>query len=190
LNRIAFMSFAVASLVGLPTVASANPLPPGWTELTCVVLDSRPILIDVATGREVTSNATGVYTVGPYSAKILGGELVDAATGTLLPTVSGAVVDQAGVPIVMLSSWSRIACPPGVQLGPVGLQGAAGATGATGAPGAVSVGPQGPQGVPGTIPAATIAAILPKVVKPKPKATPRKKKARKVKGVRQIPVVG
>jgi hypothetical protein len=193
LNRIALVSFAVASLVGLPTVASANPLPPGWTELTCVVLDSRPMLIDVATGREVTSSATGVYTVGLYSARILNGALVDASTGTLLPTVSGAVVDQAGVPIVMLSSWSRIACPPGVQLGPVGLQGVAGATGAPGAPGApgaVSVGPQGPQGLPGATPAVRIAAILPKVVKPKPKATPRKKKARKVKGVRQIAVVG
>ena len=190
MNRIALVSFAVVSLVGLPTVASANPLPPGWTELTCVVLDSRPMLIDVATGREITSSATGVYTIGPYAAKILNGALVDASTGTLLPTVGGAVVDQAGVPIVMLSSWSRIACPPGVQLGPIGLQGAAGATGATGAPGAVSVGPQGPQGLPGTTPAVRIAAILPKVVKPKPKAPPRKKKARKVKGVRQIAVVG
>ena len=190
MNRITLVSFAAAALVGLPTLASANPLPPGWTELTCVVLDSRPMLIEVATGREVMSSATGVYTVGPYSATIENGQLVDAVTGIALPTMSGAVVDQAGVPIVMLSSWSRIACPPGVQLGPIGLQGVAGVAGPPGPPGPVSAGPQGPQGVPGTTPVVQIAAVLPKVVKPEPKQTARKKKVRKVKGIRQIAVVG
>ena len=45
MNRRTIALIAATAALGLPTFAAANPIPPGWTELTCVVVDSRPILI-------------------------------------------------------------------------------------------------------------------------------------------------
>lgn len=191
MERRTLTLIAATVALGLPSLAAANPIPPGWTELTCVVVDSRMILIDLGTGREVATSAVGTYTIGTYSAKLVDGALVDVATGAALPTLNGAIVDQAGRPIAMLSAWPRIACPPGVQVASVGPQGipgvvgAPGATGSSGAPGA-----PGPQGVAGVFPV-QVAGVT--TAKPKKrvlrKLTPRKKAPIKVKPVR-VAVVG
>ncbi len=131
--------------------------------------------MNVATGAEVLPGTDGKYAIGPYSASLVSGALIDVTTGRPLPIVGNAIVDEAGKPIVMVSTWSRIACPPGVTLGgtgptgPTGPQGPAGASGQPGATGATVVVSGQPQ----------VKDLLPK----------RKKKRGKVKAVRTVPKV-
>ena len=93
---------------------------------------------------------------------------MDATTNVPLPVTNGAVVDQAGKPIVMVSYWQRIACPPGVSIGQPGPQGPAGATGPPGLP-AVQV-TTTPQYVPG----AAVTAGTPSATAPKTTVAPKK----------------
>lgn len=190
MRRTVITAIAGAAALALTGPAAAHPLPPGWTELTCVVLDARQIVLDVTTGREVPGDASGNYRIGPYTAKLVNGELLDATTGVALPVVNRAIVDQAGTPIVMVSTWSRIACPPGVSIGQPGPQGPAGPAGVAGAQGAP--GAQGPQGVTGVTQVVRTAALVPPKAKAKPVKRRVVKKAKKtaVKGVRQLPVAG
>ena len=164
---------AIAALAGVTAAlavagtAEANPLPPGWNEITCVVLDARQIVLDITTGKELTADVSGNYVVGPYSAKLVNGSLVDATTNQPLPVSNGAIVDQAGKPIVIVSFWPRIACPPGVTIGQTGPSGPAGAVGPTGAVGPAGPagiqGSSGPQGVPG-VAAQIVGTTAPKKV--------------------------
>ena len=164
---------AIAALAGVTAAlafgasAQANPLPPGWKEITCVVLDARQIVLDITTGKELTADVSGNYVVGPYSAKLVNGGLVDATTNQPLPVSNGAIVDQAGKPIVMVSFWPRIACPPGVvigQTGPQGVTGPLGSAGVAGPAGAAGIqGVAGPQGVPG-VGAQIVGTPVPKKV--------------------------
>jgi hypothetical protein len=193
MKHVTVATLGAAMALALPTIAVAHPLPPGWTELTCVVLDSRQIVLDVKTGREFTPNEAGVYLIGPYSARIVNGQLADSSTGLPLPVSNGAVVDQAGAPIVMVSSWSRIACPPGVTLGQPGPQGVPGPAGVQGVPGQTgTVGAQGVAGVQGTpgVTQTVRVAALSTAPRPKPTTKPRKRHRAKVKAIRQIPVAG
>lgn len=178
-----------ATAIALSTTAaaaSANPLPPGWTEIACVVLDARQIVLNVTTGTEVIPNSSGTYTIGPYSAKLVTGELIDSATSKPLPVVGRAIVNLAGAPIVMVSTWSRIACPPGANLGKTGPTGPAGPTGATGVQG--PIGPVGLTGRPGPVGPRVVISAKPTVRKPVKRTSP--KRPAKVAPARVIPVTG
>jgi hypothetical protein len=147
---------AVLSLAALATTATsavANPLPVGWTERPCVIVDARQFVLDLATGSEIVPNASGIYSVAGIDANLADGRLVDGG-GAPLSMVGGAIVDKAGKAVAMVSYWPRLACAPGSETPTVGPAGPAGVQGAAGAQGTPGI-----QGLPGV----TTQALAPPV---------------------------
>ncbi len=144
--RALIAALSLAVLAATAPSAMANPLPVGWTERPCVIVDARQFVLNLATGAEILPSAVGSYAVAGVEARLVDGRLVDAG-GTPLPVVGGAIVDKAGKAVAMVSYWPRLACAPGTDVakpgpsgpigpsGPAGPAGAPGATGASGAPG-------------------------------------------------------
>jgi hypothetical protein len=145
--RALIAALSLAALAATAPSAMANPLPVGWTERPCVIVDARQFVLNLATGAEILPSAAGSYAVAGIEARLVDGRLVDTG-GTPLPVVGGAIVDKAGKVVAMVSYWPRLACAPGTDIakqgpsgpiGPSGPAGPAGAPGATGAPGAPGV---------------------------------------------------
>ena len=152
-RRALIAALSLAALATTATSAIANPLPVGWTERPCVIVDARQFVLDLATGSEIVPNASGVYSVAGIDAHFVDGRLVDAS-GTALASVAGAIVDKTGKATAMVSYWPRLACAPGTETPTVGPVGPAGAQGATGT--------QGTPGAPG-LPGAVVQALAPRV---------------------------
>ena len=151
--RALIAALSLAALSAATTAATANPLPVGWTERPCVIVDARQFVLDLATGSEILPNVSGTYSVAGVDAHLADGRLVDTS-GAPLPVVGGAIVDKAGKAVAMVSYWPRLACAPGTETAQIGPAGPAGSQGAAGTPGT-----PGAQGLPGV----TTQALSPPV---------------------------